>query len=129
MMQAVAIGGGFVGINFMSVYPDDEAWREHGSRRQFHVPSVSWERILDHIDHAVTLVGVDAVGLGPDFYDCAMPAGMEDCTGFPRLTEGLLARGYREADGVKILGANMLTVMARVEAVGHARTRDADGLN
>ncbi len=31
------------------------------------LPHVSWERIIDHIDHAVKLVGADHVGLGSDF--------------------------------------------------------------
>jgi membrane dipeptidase len=43
------------------------------------LPHVSWERIIDHIDHAVKLVGADHVGLGSDFDGADMPEGMEDC--------------------------------------------------
>ncbi len=42
------------------------------------LPHVSWERIIDHIDHAVKLVGADHVGLGSDFDGANMPEGMDD---------------------------------------------------
>jgi membrane dipeptidase len=46
-----------------------------------------------------------------------MPAGLEDASRFPRLTEGLLQRGYAEADIRKILGENTLRVMADAERI------------
>jgi membrane dipeptidase len=82
------------------------------------VPRVSWEAIVDHIDHAVKVAGINHVGLGSDFDGATMPLGMEDVSRLPRLTEGLLARGYSEADIEKILGGNFLRVMELVEAVG-----------
>ena len=44
-----------------------------------------------------------------------MPAGMEDASKFPHITEGLLRRGYAEADVRKILGENTLRVMGDAE--------------
>ena len=79
------------------------------------LPQVSWEKILDHIDHAVGIAGADHVGIGSDFDGAFMPAGMEDASKFPRLTEGLLKRGYVEADIRKILGENILRVMTDAE--------------
>ena len=76
------------------------------------LPQVSWERIVDHIDHAVGIAGPDHVGVGSDFDGAFMPAGMEDASKFPLITEGLLRRGYGEADIRKILGENTLRVMA-----------------
>lgn len=81
------------------------------------LPQVSWEKIVDHIDHAVGIAGADHVGLGSDFDGAFMPAGMEDASKFPLLTEGLLRRGYGEADIRKILGGNTLRVMADAEGV------------
>jgi membrane dipeptidase len=82
------------------------------------LPQVSWEKIVDHIDHAAGIAGADHVGVGSDFDGAFMPAGMEDASNFPLLTEGLLRRGFEEADIRKILGENTLRVMADAERVG-----------
>jgi membrane dipeptidase len=82
------------------------------------LPQVSWEKIVDHIDHAVSVAGADYVGVGSDFDGAFMPAGMEDASRFPFMTEGLLQRGYGEAAIRKILGENTLRVMADAERVG-----------
>jgi membrane dipeptidase len=81
------------------------------------LPMVSWERIVDHIDHVVKLVGADHVGLGSDFDGADMPAGMEDCSKLPKITEALLRKGYSEGDIRKILGENTLRVMEQAERV------------
>jgi membrane dipeptidase len=79
------------------------------------LPAVSWEKIVEHIDHAARVAGVDHVGLGSDFDGATMPIGMEDASKLPRLTEALLGKGYSAADVEKILGGNILRVMERVE--------------
>jgi membrane dipeptidase len=81
------------------------------------LPHVSWERIVDHIDHAAKLVGAEHVGLGSDFDGASMPEGMDDCSKLPKITEGLLRKGYSDADIRKILGENTLRVMEQVERV------------
>jgi membrane dipeptidase len=81
------------------------------------LPHVSWERIVDHIDHAVKLVGPDHVGLGSDFDGADMPEGMENCSKLPKITEALLRKGYSEGDIRKILGENTLRVMEQAERV------------
>jgi membrane dipeptidase len=81
------------------------------------LPHVSWERIVDHIDHAVKLVGADHVGLGSDFDGADMPEGMEDCSKLPKITEALIRKGYSDADIKKILGENTLRVMEQAERV------------
>jgi membrane dipeptidase len=82
------------------------------------LPQVSWEKIIDHIDHAVEILGADHAGIGSDFDGAFMPSGMEDASKFPLLTEGLLQRGYKESDIRKILGENTLRVMADADRVG-----------
>jgi membrane dipeptidase len=81
------------------------------------LPHVSWERIIDHIDHAVKLVGADHVGLGSDFDGASMPEGMEDASKLPKITEALMRRGYKDEDIRKILGGNLLRVMEQNEKV------------
>ncbi|MGD0427974.1 MAG: dipeptidase [Candidatus Acidiferrales bacterium] len=80
------------------------------------LPRVDWTEIINHIDHAVKLVGADHVGLGSDFDGADMPYGMEDVSDIPRITDALLAKGYSPADVRKILGGNTLRLMQDVEA-------------
>ncbi len=82
------------------------------------LPQVSWEKIVEHIDHVVGVAGADHVGVGSDFDGAFMPSGMEDASKLPFLTEGMLLRGYAEADIRKILGENTLRVLAEAERVG-----------
>ena len=84
------------------------------------IPRVSWERIVDHIDHVVKLVGPEHVGLGSDFDGASMPDGMEDCSKLPKITEALLRRGYSEDDIRNIVGENTLRVLADAERVSRA---------
>jgi membrane dipeptidase len=81
------------------------------------LPRVDWTKIIEHIDHAVKVAGVDHVGLGSDFDGANMPYGMEDATRLPKITEALLKKGYSEGEVKKILGENTLRVMADVERV------------
>ena len=83
------------------------------------LPEVSWEKIIEHIDHAACLVGAAHVGLGSDFDGAFMPAGMEDASKFPMITESLLRPGYPESDVQKILGENTLRVMSETERIAH----------
>jgi len=81
------------------------------------LPKVSWEKIIEHIDHAVKVAGADHVGLGSDFDGATMPIGMEDASKLPRITDALLKKGYSQRDVENILGGNLLRVMEQVERV------------
>ncbi len=85
--------------------------------QQGKLPRVDYTKIIEHIDHAVKLVGAEHVGLGSDFDGATMPFGMEDATKLPLITEALLRKGYSDADVRKILGENTLRVMTEVERV------------
>ena len=85
--------------------------------REGKLPVVSWEKIIEHIDHVVKLVGPDHVGLGSDFDGASMPEGMEDCSKLPKITEALVGRAYSEDVFRKILGGNLLRVMEQNERV------------
>jgi membrane dipeptidase len=92
---ALANNGGVMGVTFVPGFIDAKA------------PTL--ERLLDHIDYAVQVAGADHVGIGSDF-DGGGTA-LKDATAFPRITEGLLKRGYSEGDVKKILGENHLRVL------------------
>jgi len=88
---------------------------DHEAMMRGDLPKVTWEKIVEHIDHAVKIAGVDHVGLGSDFDGATMPLGMEDASKLPKITDALLKKGYSEADVEKILGGNILRVMEAVE--------------
>jgi membrane dipeptidase len=93
----------------------DRITREYVEQGNF--PRVDYTKIIEHIDHAVKVAGVEHVGLGSDFDGANMPYGMEDATKLPAITEALLKEGYSEDDVRKILGENTLRVMLEVERV------------
>jgi len=92
-------------------------------RKIFPLPeSVNVERLIDHIDHIVKLVGVDYVGIGSDFDGLSVfPKGLEDVSKLPIITYHLLKRGYSEKDIKKILGGNFMRVWENVERVALSR--------
>ena len=84
-------------------------WRDHPP-----VPT-SVRDVADHIDHVVSLVGVDHVGFGSDFDGVdQVPDGLEDVSAYPHLIAELLRRGYSEDDLRKICGENLLRVWDEV---------------
>jgi len=91
------------------------------------LPKVTWEKIIEHIDHAVKVAGIDHVGLGSDFDGAVMPLGMEDVSMLPRITDALLKKGYSEKDIQKILGGNILRVMEDVERIASTKWRGGTG--
>ncbi len=73
------------------------------------------EDLLDHIDHAVKVAGVDHVGLGADMYPrTPSPVGIRGAQDYPNITRGLLRRGYSWEDVEKIMGGNFLRVWKRI---------------
>ena len=81
------------------------------------LPRVEFSKIIEHIDHAVKVAGIDHAGLGSDFDGANMPYGMEDVTKLPKITDALLQKGYSEGDVKKILGENTLRVMSDAERI------------
>ena len=76
-------------------------------------PSV--EDLIDHIDHAVKIAGVDHVGLGADMYPrTPSPEGIRGAQDYPNITRALKRRGYSDEDVKKIMGGNFLRVWKKV---------------
>jgi membrane dipeptidase len=124
-LQALSEKGGVIGIAAYSPF-------YHHTKR----PKV--EDYLDQIDYMVELVGIDHIGIGldqvygrdPAFHenvkqtypevvmsyqwDTIYPEGLEDITKLPKITEGLVKRGYSKRDIKKILGENFLQLFEKV---------------
>ena len=81
------------------------------------LPFAEVSDVLDHIDRAIKLVGVDHVGLGSDFDGVgdSLPVGLKDVSMYPNLIQGMLDRGYLEKDIGKILGGNIKRVWRSAE--------------
>ena len=124
-IKALAKKGGVMGVMFIGQYV--------GKKDQ------SLEDVLDHVDHVAHLVGVDHIGVGPDWIDYApemilgahdvdggilkggspltvFAKGLETVTELPNLTSGLVSRGYSDKDIQKILGGNFVRVWNEVTA-------------
>ncbi len=146
MIVALAKNGGVIQINFGSTFISQIA-RDYGDARsdarklyltenphlnehdiyrsyaeiyaQSHgpLPFASLDDVLDHVDHVVTLVGVDHVGIGSDYDGVgdSLPIGLKDVSSYPNLVRGLLERGYSQDDIRKFLGENLLRVWQAVE--------------
>ena len=122
LIKACAGTGGVIGINGIGIFLGDN--------------DNSPDAIVRHIDHVVQLVGPDHVGVSLDyvFDQEELLQALKDKPGiFPGMsssanqdlrmaapecflpvTEGLLRRGYREADVRKVLGGNWMRVAKQV---------------
>jgi membrane dipeptidase len=127
-LEAIARRNGYVGIvvvpNFIT--SENEATLEH---------------MMDHIDHAVSIVGADKVGIGTDFAEPYPPLGEKmnqeviESLGFEakhkidfnrgtkgyrtwrdfiNLSRGLVSRGYKDEEIQGILGGNFLRIFREV---------------
>ncbi len=126
IIKKIAEGGGVIGLSFFSSLINKEK----------DLPTV--EDLVDHIDHIAHLVGIDYVGLGPDFSEFSIRISqwsgargdmegvqygnkesyfhpeLRDWSHIPNVTKCLLTRGYSEEATQKILGENFLRVYRKV---------------
>ena len=74
-------------------------------------PRATFETYMQHVTHALDLVGPDHVGVGADWDGGGGVAGMEDVTAMPKITERLVKLGYTEAQLAGFWGGNALRVL------------------
>ncbi len=140
VLRMVADNGGVVMVNFFSGFVVPESARrirdifavqerlraEHEDEQAFREAFTAWlfenieagdvEIVADHIEHIIEVAGVDHVGFGSDFDGISVvPRGLEDVSRFPELTVSLAKRGRSEEELRKIVGGNLLRVLAEVE--------------
>src|SRR5580698_5875328 len=94
---------------------EDKIQREWADK----IPRPPLSMLIDQIDHIAKVAGVDHVGLGSDFdgVDGQLPEGLDSPADLPKITAGLMERGYSAEDCRKILGGNLLRVFREVEQV------------
>ena len=86
-------------------------------RAQYPDPLATVQNAVDHIDHIVSVVGIDHVGIGCDFDGGGGIDGVFDVSEVMNITIELVRRGYSEQDIQKIWSGNILRVFAEVQAV------------
>ena len=70
---------------------------------------------MEHLEHAISVMGIDHVGLGTDFDGDGGVPGLADASELINFTKELLRRRYSEEDMAKIWGGNWLRVMDEVQ--------------
>ena len=155
MLKHLAKNGGVIQINFGSTFVDKNS-RENSTAVRAHLsqwmekrdltyqdtaaqnyarsymannPSFSTvQKVADHIDHVVKLVGVDYVGFGSDFDGVGdtLPTGLKDASDYPNLIAELLSRGYSDEDIEKICYKNVFRVWNDVQDVAQVIARESN---
>ena len=134
LIEAIARTGGVVGLTCFS----DFHTRSRKDANVKYSPQATLDQHLDQYDYLKKLVGVDHIGLGPDFMTgradldaigmnrelwpadaySELPFNMvkdfETILELPKVTQGLLNRGWSAADVRKVLGENWLRVYEKV---------------
>jgi microsomal dipeptidase-like Zn-dependent dipeptidase/gamma-glutamyl-gamma-aminobutyrate hydrolase PuuD len=70
---------------------------------------------MQHLDHAIQVMGIDHVGLGTDFDGDGGICGLANASELTNFTRQLLDHRYSEDDIQKIWGGNFLRVMRQVQ--------------
>jgi membrane dipeptidase len=127
LIRALADKGGFIGLTPYAAFCKTKAGRR---------PTLG--DFLDQIDYVVQLAGGDHVGIGTDKFEGKTKEdfflevqsrysklidvsfehrhveGFSHISHFPRITEGLLSRGYSEEECAGILGGNFFSLLEKV---------------
>ena len=143
MIKKLAENGGVIQINFGSTFLSGES-REKFDQVRSHIvnwladnnlsrtdstaqayiesymadndPFATVQIAADHIDHVVSLVGIDHVAFGSDYDGVGdtLPTGLKDASEYPNLIYELLKRGYSASDIKKICHENVFRVWNEV---------------
>jgi len=146
MIKELALKGGVIMINYGSAFLTETANKYRPARDEAYIkylaetaqedapelkekfeadylathpyPYATTSDVLDHIDHVVKIAGIDHVGIGSDYDGVgdSLPVGLKDVASYPVLIEGLLGRGYSQADIKKILSGNLMRVWRAIDA-------------
>jgi len=74
-------------------------------------PRATFDMYMQHVTHALDLVGPDHVGVGCDWDGGGGVTGMEDVAAIPKITERLVKLGYTQAQLTAFWGGNALRVL------------------
>jgi len=141
-IKAIAKNGGVIQINFNSGFIDPTVEPRETAFLEKHKPEIDslvktgmfqydaeesmyrkytdesyelrapFDFVIQHIEYAINLVGVEYVGIGSDFDGIFQPPKqLDDVTDYVKITKVLVEKGYSEKDIDKILGGNLLRVL------------------
>ncbi|MCP5022493.1 MAG: membrane dipeptidase [bacterium] len=141
-MRAMADAGGVLCVVFCTAFLSQDAREEEGAVRQTEgykaleganetdlnelQTSMIQERcgvfpmqyVVDHVMHAVEVMGVECVGLGSDFDGIQRtPTGLSDASCYGNLADALLEAGLSRSDVEKVFFGNMERVFRQVTGV------------
>lgn len=103
-IRAIGATGGMIGLNFANGFlRPDGSWRN----------DTGLNVMLRHLDHLISLAGIDHVGLGSDFEGARIPAAISNVTGLPILTDAMTAHGYDAATITKLCSENWIAALER----------------
>lgn len=103
-LRAIAESDGMVGLNFAVAF-----LREDG-RADTDTPL---ETMLRHLDHLMSILGEDRVGLGSDYDGAQVPQDVTTVADLPNLRAAMADHGYGDALIAKICHENWLNVLDR----------------
>lgn len=103
-LAVIKASKGMVGLNFATSF-----LRRDGRQSA----DMGWEDVLAHLDHLITHLGEDHVGLGSDFDGATIPKGITDVAGLPALQQAMLDHGYGEALMKKLTHQNWISLLER----------------
>lgn len=97
--------------------PKMKEFRQRVKELEKTIPGPDLKTLIDHLDHAVKVAGIDHVGIGSDFDGGGNVPGFTNHADSMNITAELLRRGYSQEDINKIWGGNLMRVWRKVEAV------------
>jgi len=103
-LAAIRDSDGMVGLNFAVAFLRDDGRM---------VPEVPLEQMLRHLDHLITHLGEDRVGMGSDYDGAIVPQDVTTCADLPNLREAMAAHGYDDALMTKLCHGNWLRVLEK----------------
>jgi membrane dipeptidase len=113
LRQSVGLGAG---RRLSSLPAEQRTLYEEGLRNiETQWPAATVAQLVDHIDYAVKLLGVDHVGIASDFDGGGGVTGWADAAETANVTAELRARGYSGGDIFKIWSGNLLRVWRETE--------------
>jgi membrane dipeptidase len=87
-----------------------------------HIPRADFEGFVRQVLHAISVAGIDHVGIGADWDGGGGVTGFNDVADLPKLLKRLRQAGYSDADISKVMSGNILRVLGQVqEYATHAR--------
>ncbi len=103
-LAAIANSGGMVGLNFaVGFLRADGQWNT----------DTGLDIMMAHLDHLISHLGEDHVGIGSDFDGAQVPDAIGDASGLPHLREAMQKHGINDHLMTKLCHTNWLRVLER----------------